>query len=77
MKPIKKHHVLSRAWPGRLICGRRRGQSPLVELDQADADPDLCGKCRKEIAWEKRLKEIAQAPKPGLQLWFEFTKEYF
>jgi hypothetical protein len=72
-----KHHVLSENRAGRLICGRIRPRRvTLVGLDQAAADPDLCTKCRKQVGWEIRRREIARAPKPGLQQVFDFVKEW-
>lgn len=69
-------HVRSHKWRGRLVCGRRNTGQRLVELDQADAEPELCEKCRKSIDWERRSLEIRREPKPGLKLVFGFVKEH-
>ena len=72
-----KVHVLSESRPGRLICGRQKPAIVrLVASEKAMGNPELCEKCRRQVAWEIRRAEIRRAPKPGLQHVFDSVKEW-
>lgn len=73
-----KRHVLSERWPGRLICGRRKpSRVRLIEAGNALEDPELCGKCRRQVAWELRLRQLRREYRPpaGMQFEFGFMEE--
>lgn len=76
MKHPNRVHVMSLRRKGRLVCGRKDTGQELVDWSQAAAQAKLCQKCRRNLAWERRLSDIRRAPKPGVQLRFAFVKEY-